>query len=127
VTLTCYLGGTRAPKLALLDASGAEELALKDLHAILGVKGRATFRHHFAFAKAIPQYEVGFGRFKDLMNELEQKAPGLFLAGHYRDGISLGDSIVSGDSVAERIAGYLSAASASQPARNPALPTTAAA
>src|SRR5439155_1481782 len=109
VTLTCYLGGVRAPKLALLDAEVATELAIKDLRSILGVKGQPTFRHYFLFSKAIPQYEVGFGRFKELMNQLEATAPGLFLAGHYRDGISLGDSIVSGHGVAERVGTYLAA------------------
>ena len=108
VTLTCYLGGTRAPKLALLEAEAAAELAQKDLEQLLGVRGRPTFRRHVIFPKAIPQYEVGFGRFKDLMSELEAKAPGLFLAGHYRDGISLGDSIVSGHGAAERIYDFLS-------------------
>ena len=39
------------------------------------------------------------------MNEIEEKAPGFFMAGHYRNGISLGDSIVSGHDVAEKIAG----------------------
>jgi oxygen-dependent protoporphyrinogen oxidase len=107
VTLTCYLGGMRAPKLGLLNSDAAVELAVKDLRAILGVKGEPTFRHHFVFPKAIPQYEVGFGRFKDLMNQIEMDAPGLFLAGHYRDGISLGDSIVSGHEVVERIQGFL--------------------
>jgi len=109
VTLTCYLGGMRAPELGVLDADAATELALQDLRAILGVKGPPTFRHHFIFQKAIPQYEVGFGRFKDLMNQIEADAPGLFLAGHYRDGISLGDSIVSGHQVVERVEQFLSA------------------
>ncbi len=107
VTLTCYLGGTRAPKLALLDAASLTELAMKDLRTLLGVQGQPTFRHHVIFPRAIPQYEVGFGRFKDLMNRLELNAPGLFLAGHYRDGISLGDSIISGHGVAERIEQFL--------------------
>ena len=108
VALTCYLGGTRAPNLALLAPQAAEDLALKDLRIILGVRGEPTFRHHVLFPKAIPQYEVGFGRFKALMNELEDGAPGLFLAGHYRDGISLGDSIVSGEEAAGRIQEFLS-------------------
>ena len=116
VTLTCYLGGTRAPQLALLGAEESVELAMKDLRTILGVNGQPTFRHHFVFTKAIPQYEVGFGRFKDLMNELEEKAPGLFLAGIFRDGISLSDSIVSGHNVAERIQNYLSQKASEGPA-----------
>jgi len=32
------------------------------------------------------QYNVGYGKFKDLMNELEAKAGGLFSGGHYRKG-----------------------------------------
>jgi protoporphyrinogen oxidase len=40
------------------------------------------------------------------MAVVEIKAPGLFLAGHYRDGVSLSDSIVSGINVADRVATY---------------------
>jgi oxygen-dependent protoporphyrinogen oxidase len=55
--------------------------------------------------KAIPQYNVGYGHFRARMTAIEQQAPGLRLAGSYRDGISLGDSIVSGANAAERVIG----------------------
>jgi oxygen-dependent protoporphyrinogen oxidase len=71
------------------------------------VTGRPTFQHHELYRRAIPQYEVGYGRFKDLMNDVEARAPGFFLAGHYREGISLSDSLLSGYNVVERIAGFL--------------------
>jgi len=106
VTLTSYIGGTRAPELATLDTDALVDLTLADLRAILGVTGKPTFINHVLFRHAIPQYEVGYGRFKSLMTEIEAKAPGLFLAGHYRDGISLGDSIVSGCQTTERIEKY---------------------
>lgn len=112
VTLTCYVGGTRAPELALLGADSLAELVLGDLREILGVRGNPTFRHHCLFRKAIPQYEVGFGRLKALMSEIEEKASGIFMAGHYRDGISLGDSIVSGHGVVDRIEKFLAPAPA---------------
>ena len=41
------------------------------------------------------------------MNDVEKKAPGFYLAGHYRDGVSLSDSIVSGCNVADRVAASL--------------------
>jgi oxygen-dependent protoporphyrinogen oxidase len=107
VTLTSYVGGTRAPELA---ARGVDELAAittEDLRVILGIRGEPTFRHHVFYPKAIPQYEVGYGRFKQLMADVEAKAPGLFLAGHYRDGISLGDSLASGSDAADRIQSLL--------------------
>jgi hypothetical protein len=44
------------------------------------------------------------------MNQIETKAPGLFLAGHYRDGVSLSDSIVSGCNVVDRVQAYLTTA-----------------
>jgi len=108
VLLTSYLGGARAPELALASESEQIEVALTDLRKLLGVRGRPTFVHRCAFPKAIPQYEVGYGHFKQTMHKLETDHPGLFLAGNFRDGISLGDSIVAGCKVAERLAAGLS-------------------
>ena len=107
VTLTSYVGGVRAPELALRPEPELVRFVVNDLRAMLGVTGEPTFRHVVLYPKAIPQYEVGYGRFKDLMADAEKGAPGLFLAGHYRDGISLGDSILSAHEVAERIASYV--------------------
>jgi hypothetical protein len=39
-----------------------------------------------------------------LLDEIESKSPGLFFAGSFRDGVSLGDSIVSGCNIVERVA-----------------------
>ena len=109
VLLTSYLGGARSPELALKDPETLTSLALADLRRLLGVNGKPTFAHQFVFPKAIPQYEVGYGWFKRRLAEAEDRCVGLFLAGHYRDGISLGDSIVSGHDVAGRIQTYLEA------------------
>jgi len=107
VTITCYIGGARQPLLPLCTPEELVELAVKDLGTILGLRGRPTFQHVAVYRKAIPQYNVGFGKFRELMNEMEAQAPGLFLAGHARDGVSLGDSIVSGQKVAGRIGTFL--------------------
>jgi oxygen-dependent protoporphyrinogen oxidase len=109
VTITTYIGGTRAPELALAGADRQVELALADLRKIIGVNGRPVFVNQFAFRQAIPQYNVGFGKHREHMTQLEEHAPGLFLGGHFRDGISLGDSIVAGHHSAERIAAFLAA------------------
>jgi oxygen-dependent protoporphyrinogen oxidase len=103
ITLSSYVGGERHPGLASLSGDELCDLTCEDLRVLLGVRGRPVFRHVAYFPKAIPQYNVGYGRFKELMSAIEADAPGLFFAGHYRDGISLGDSIVSGWNVADRI------------------------
>jgi protoporphyrinogen/coproporphyrinogen III oxidase len=108
VAITCYIGGARNPLLPLGTPEVLTEIAVKDLETILGVRGRPTFQHVTVYRRAIPQYNLGFGKFRALMNDMELKAPGLFVAGHARDGISLSDSIVSGHNVAGRINTFLS-------------------
>ena len=109
VLLTSYIGGERQPELASLPAEKLINLVCADLSALLGVKGAPVFTHHRFWPRAIPQYNVGYGRFKQLMNDLEITAAGLIFAGHYRDGISVGDSIVSGRNAAERVEKLLQA------------------
>jgi oxygen-dependent protoporphyrinogen oxidase len=103
--LTCYVGGERQPELAALPPEKLFPLVTNDLRRLLGVQGEPVFAHSVFWPRAIPQYNLGYGRFRALMTDIEQKAPGLLLAGSYRDGISLSDSIVSGGNAAERVLG----------------------
>jgi len=114
VTLTSYVGGERYPELASLPADQLVALTMNDLRVLLGVnvKANPVFTHVACYPKAIPQYNVGFGKYRELMTKIETDAPGLFLAGHYRDGVSLSDSIVSGCKIADRVAAIVE----SQPA-----------
>ncbi len=107
LTLTTYVGGERYPELALLPEEKLVVLVCEDLQKLLGVRGQPTFKHVVVYPRAIPQYNVGYGRFKELMSKIEADAPGFYLAGHYRDGVSLSDSIVSGINIAERVAAAL--------------------
>ena len=109
LTLTSYVGGERYPELALLPSEQLGELTLEDLRVLLGVRGRPTFQNVVVYPKAIPQYNVGYGRYRELMDDLENKAAGFFLAGHYRDGVSLGDSIISGCNIVDRVEKFLTA------------------
>ena len=115
VTLTSFIGGCRNPELATRDPDELFDLATRDLQRVLGVRGKPTYQHHVLFPWAIPQYNVGYGKFLTLMTEAEASHPGLFFAGNCRNGISLGNSIVSGQEVASRIASHLS----SDPTANP--------
>ncbi len=107
VLLTSYVGGLRAPHLVSKTPDELCKLVMADLKTVLGVNGEPTYRHVFVHRRAIPQYDVGYDRFKSFMNELETNVSGLFFAGHCRDGVSLVDSIVSGHEAAGRIANHL--------------------
>jgi oxygen-dependent protoporphyrinogen oxidase len=107
LTLTSYVGGERFPELASLPPERLFALTCEDLRVLLGVKGKPTFQHCVFYPRAIPQYNLGYGRYREQMADIEKKAPGLFFAGHYRDGISLSDTIVSACNVADRVGEFL--------------------
>ena len=109
VMLTSYVGGERQPDLASRPADDLVALTCEDLRTLLGVKGQPVFCHTRLYPRAIPQYNLGYGGYRELMNEIESHAAGLFLAGHYREGVSLGDSIVSGRNVVGRVENFLTA------------------
>jgi oxygen-dependent protoporphyrinogen oxidase len=115
LTLTSYVGGERYPELASLPPEKLFALTCDDLRVLLGVKGKPTFQHSVFYPRAIPQYNVGYGRYREQMADVEKRAPGLFLAGHYRDGISLSDTIVSACNVADRAGEFLRSLPARQP------------
>lgn len=123
VTLTSYIGGARSPELARKSPEELFDMTLEDLRVLLRISGEPTFKHHVLYPQAIPQYNLGYERFRNLMAEMETGAPGFFLAGHYRDGISVSDCIVSGEKAAGRIGNYLADAPMerdSSPVENPA-------
>jgi protoporphyrinogen/coproporphyrinogen III oxidase len=109
VLLTAFVGGVRNPDLANADLNTLTARVLDDLRLLLGVRGEPTFRAFHLWPKAIPQYTLSYGRFKDIMDEAERKNPGLALVGSYRDGVAVGDVMGSADQAAERIAAQVEA------------------
>ncbi len=109
LTLTTYVGGMRNPDAAALPDGPLLDLVLRELGRLFGVAGKPAFVHLMRWPRAIPQYEVGYGRFKQVFDDLEARGPGLFFAGHLRDGVALSDSIQAGLRSAERIRARLAA------------------
>lgn len=120
VLLTAFVGGTRDPDLVQADPHTLTARVLDDLRGLLGTRGEPTFRAVQLWPKAIPQYVLGYGRFKDIADHMERSNPGLVLAGTYRDGVSLGDAIGSGERAAARMAGLLRLEPIAAAAKDPA-------
>jgi oxygen-dependent protoporphyrinogen oxidase len=115
VLLTAFVGGVRNPDLANADLPTLTARVQDDLRALLGVRGEPTFRAFHLWPKAIPQYTLTHGRFKEIMDEAERRNPGLALAGSYRDGVGLAEVFASGEQAAERLAEHLGTAGTSAP------------
>lgn len=107
VTITCFVGGARAPELARVPTEPLMGGVMDELRSLLGVRGDPVFSRHVFWPKAIPQYAVGYQAVKAAAESTEQSNPGLYLAGNYRNGVSVGDCIASGQAIATRVESYL--------------------
>lgn len=101
VALTTFVGGTRQPDYASLKDRELLAIVRGELAALLGVQGEPVVAHVQRWPRAIPQYGVGYQRFKDACLQAELSAPGLFIGGTCCDGVSLSNCLAAG----ERLAG----------------------
>jgi oxygen-dependent protoporphyrinogen oxidase len=96
VTLTTFLGGERQPEIALGSEASLVDTTDADLRKFVGARGKAVFRRVMKYARAIPQYRVGYGRLKEAGDALERANPGFVLAGSHRNGVAISDVMMSG-------------------------------
>jgi protoporphyrinogen/coproporphyrinogen III oxidase len=103
VALTAFTGGALQPEVARLPKAELIERVCADLRDLLGAQGRPAFARHTLWPRAIPQYNLGYGRHLGTLSECEKAHAGLFIGGNARDGISLADCILSGAALAKRV------------------------
>ncbi len=101
--LTIFIGGAQSPERAKETEASLVKKVMGDLRPLLGIDGEPDFQHLSFWPQAIPQYVVGYDRFLNHMKQIETAHSGIHFAGHYRDGISVGNSILSGLNIAEKI------------------------
>jgi protoporphyrinogen/coproporphyrinogen III oxidase len=99
--LTVFIGGMRRPDLPHAEEKILVDTAARDLGRLLGIEGRPVFHHLVRWPKAIPQYMIGYGEVKKSIASLEAANPGFVFAGNFRQGVSVGDTMASGEYAAE--------------------------
>jgi oxygen-dependent protoporphyrinogen oxidase len=101
--LTTFVGGSRQP--ALVERSDAELLKMvtEELQSIMSVSGNPVFSKVVRWQKAIPQYNLGYGKIVEAMERCEAENTGLFFCSNFKGGIAVGDCVMNGKKVAERI------------------------
>ena len=107
VALTVMTGGARHPELARLADAELLPIVAGELSGLLGIRGDPVFVRRTVWPHAIPQYNLGYERFLDLMAGTEDIFPGLHIGGHVRDGISMTNCIASGEKLATRVSASL--------------------
>lgn len=106
--LSVFMGGTKRPDIAQMDNSEIESLINKDLPRMMSNRSLNPdmIRIH-RYPKAIPQYTETSGARFEMIEKLQQKYPGLILAGNIRDGIGMADRVKQGRTIAEELAGKI--------------------
>ncbi|WP_018463947.1 protoporphyrinogen oxidase [Segatella paludivivens] len=90
-----FIGGMRHPEMIKLSDEEIKRHVIDDLHSMMKYPAKTQpdeieiYRHD----KAIPQYESSTGARLKSIDLLQQKYPGLVIAGNLRDGIGMGDRI----------------------------------
>jgi oxygen-dependent protoporphyrinogen oxidase len=105
VTLTAFLGGRTDPEVATWSDERVATVAHDDLRRALGARAAPVVNVVHRWPRAIPQYELGHGRFVALRRDLERDFPGLHLGGNYLHGISVADCVRNALATADAILG----------------------
>ncbi|WP_234572622.1 protoporphyrinogen oxidase [Rhodohalobacter sp. 614A] len=101
--LTIFIGGGRQPELAPKDSTELLEIVMNELTGLIGVSEKPVFKEHVFWPRAIPGYHVGYDRVLDTFQSIEERNPGLHLAGNFRDGVSVPDCIKKGIALADKL------------------------
>jgi len=114
VALSAFVGGRTDPEIVTWDEDRIAATVAEEVGQALGIpgqrhqrgqRGQPVFRLVRRWPRAIPQYEIGHGRFVTLGSEIENDLPGLRLGGNFLAGVSVPDCIRNGARLAEEIAG----------------------
>ncbi|MFA5832199.1 MAG: protoporphyrinogen oxidase [Bacteroidota bacterium] len=107
VALTVFVGGSRQPEYALRNDAELLQTVSTELKELMQVDGEPVFTHITRWEKAIPQYHIGHLNIVEQMKQFEERHPGIFLSGNYRDGISVGDCVIQSGKISQRVNEYL--------------------
>lgn len=101
LTFRTFVGGSQLPNIYKDSPENIENIAWNDLVKLLDIRDIPIYSHVHIWKNAIPQYNLGYQKFFNTMNEAENSFPGLHLMGNYRTGISLPQCILAGLNVAK--------------------------
>jgi len=90
VFFTSFAGGTTNPGLALASPEIVRDALLRELAPVLGIRGTPAHWSVKQYPRAIPQYTQGHTRFVLELKKNCEHLRGLFLAGNYLEGPSVG-------------------------------------
>jgi protoporphyrinogen/coproporphyrinogen III oxidase len=107
VTMTSFIGGATDLEIIQHSDQDISRIVEQDNSRLLGITGAPLATKIWKYPRALPQYNLGHGGIVESIRKAERAIPGVFLAGNYLDGPSLGKCLENGFHVAERVAAFL--------------------
>lgn len=107
VCLTSFAGG--ATDRGLCDLSDGEigEIVCSEVARVLGISGPPVITRVERYSRALPQYNLGHSHTVAAIGGLVSSIPGLFLAGNYLSGPSIGACVEQAHKTADAVRVYL--------------------
>jgi len=109
MALASFIGGATDPEIARRSESEISAMVQKDHEDILGTTGSPIVSKVWIHHKALPQYNLGHGHVVEALRDAERSIPGLFFAGNFLEGPSIGKCVELGYQTAEAAQTYLQA------------------
>jgi oxygen-dependent protoporphyrinogen oxidase len=105
--LTTFIGGARNAELADNSEEDLIKIALEELNSILGLNGEPIFTRVKKWEKAIPQYNIGYEKITESIENFQIQNAGIFFCSNFYRGISVSDCIKNSALAAEEILEFL--------------------
>jgi oxygen-dependent protoporphyrinogen oxidase len=102
-TLTSFAGGATDPEIVSLSEPEIADIVHADNSHILGISGLPARLQVWRYERGLPQYNLGHGHIVAAIERSMGEIPGLFFAGNYMEGPSIGKCIETGFRTAESI------------------------
>jgi protoporphyrinogen/coproporphyrinogen III oxidase len=114
VALTGIIGGATDPDIVNEPDDTIASVVQLDCEDVLEITGAPITSCVWKHPKALPQYNLGHSHVVKAIREGERTIPGLFFAGNYLSGPSIGKCIEDGFATAEAAAAYVQGGAAAQ-------------
>jgi oxygen-dependent protoporphyrinogen oxidase len=105
-SFTTFLGGATDTAIRTCTDNEIASTAHAEVSRVLGIRPAPVAQHVARWDRALPQFNLGHGEIVQTLADLCAATPGLFLAGNYLAGPSIGACVEQANAVAEAVGRY---------------------
>jgi len=107
VAVATYAGGATDPEICSWPDEKLAELICGELARVMQIGAPPVTLRVQRYARALPQYNLGHGKILERLAQLAANQPGLFFAGNYWGGPSIGACVKQAQTAAAAVSNYL--------------------